>query len=122
MPFRRRRRNAADLLALVPRRKYEHELTDEGKVVVIIPKFRRPPFNRLMRRMKAPNIRVKLDEIGTFVWLHADGVRSVGDIAQALRDEFGDTAEPAEERVHLFFQQLHRGGMVRLEEPSAAGS
>ncbi|MBN2430863.1 MAG: PqqD family protein [Acidobacteria bacterium] len=117
-----RRRSTADWMDLIPRRTYDHELTDEGKVVVIIPKFQRPPFNRLMRRMKAPNIRVKLDGIGSFVWLHCDGERNVSTIVRILRDEFGETAEPAEERVHLFFQQLQRGGMVRLFEPSAAGS
>jgi hypothetical protein len=116
----RRKRTDTDLPELIPTPKYGHEITDEGKVVVIIPKFQRPPFNRLMRRMKAPNIRVKLDEIGSFIWLQCDGQRNLAAIMAALHDEFGERVEPVDQRVGLFIRQLLRGGMVRLEKPAAS--
>jgi hypothetical protein len=45
-----------------------------------------------------------------------DGRRTAGDIAKALRKEFGDTVEPAEERLGTFIRMLQREELVRFPE------
>lgn len=104
-----------DLLTLRPRRLVEHE-EEDGQVVVLRPRFMRGPLAWwLQPHLKRPYFHVKLDEIGAFVWRRCDGQTSVADIAAAMEQEFGQSAEKAVERLNLFLGELHRGGMVRME-------
>lgn len=106
----------ANLLDLIPRRLVEHETDGEGRAVLLIPKFRGRvlgPF--LQPRLKRPFQRLNLDEFGSFVWGKCDGRATVGSIAKALRAKFGDTVEPAEERLATFIGQLTRGRLIALE-------
>ena len=41
--------------------------------------------------------KIRLDERGSFLWLLVDGRRSVAEVAEAMREQFGDEVEPAEE-------------------------
>ena len=41
---------------------------------------------------------IELDDFGTFVWHSIDGVRSIYDIGQLVKEHFGDKAEPLYER------------------------
>lgn len=51
--------------------------------------------------------RIRLDERSSRVWHLLDGKRSVAEIAEALREEFGDEVEPAEERTCELIRALH---------------
>ena len=37
---------------------------------------------------------IKLDEYGSFLWKRINGERTVGQLAQQLKEQFGDQAEP----------------------------
>ena len=117
------KRREANLLELVPRRIGECETSDEGVVTLLMPRFR----NRLLRRFIEPRldpsrrtIKLKLDDIGSAVWLLIDGRRSVREIAERLSERFGERIEnQCYERLGVFFQQLERGrfvSYVNLEE------
>ena len=56
--------------------------------------------------------RVRLDEVGTFVWLRLDGRQTVGELAGELRERFGEAVEPAEERLGLLVRALRDQGFV----------
>ena len=109
-----------NLLELVPRRTAEHETDDEGLITVLMPRFR----NRLMKRLfeprhKSPFIKIKLDDVGSEVWLLCDGARNVGEIADLLKAKFGERIEPCYDRLGKFFRQLegaHFIAYVNLEE------
>ena len=56
--------------------------------------------------------RIRLDEVGTFAWQRLDGSTTAGSIAKAMRMHFGESVEPAEERLGKFIQMLRREGML----------
>lgn len=52
--------------------------------------------------------KIRLDERGSFLWYLVDGEHSVSEIAEAMRREFGEQVEPAEERVGHLIRLLRR--------------
>ena len=52
--------------------------------------------------------KIRLDERGSFLWHLVDGRRSVAEVAEAMREQFGDEVEPAEERVGHLIRLLRR--------------
>jgi len=109
-----RRDDTETILSCVPARKAGHETTDDGKVVVLQPRFDWRPLQAWMERMNKPHVRVKLDEIGSFIWLQCDGETKVEAIAAALEAKFGERVAPARERTVLFFRHMTRAGIIEL--------
>lgn len=103
-----------NFLDAVVMRRIDHEILENGRVVLLRPKFMTGPLRRwLQPRLSKPHFRVRLDEIGSATWLLIDGERSVGSIADTLAESLGDKIEPRYERVASFVKELLRGKMVR---------
>jgi hypothetical protein len=123
--MRKRSRTDVNLLDLIPRRTAEHEIDEARIVTVLMPRF----GNRFIQRLLVPRFRsryinIKLDEIGSEVWLFCDGARNVGEIASLMREKFGERIEPCHNRLALFFKQLERAGFIsytNFEERLKAG-
>lgn len=91
----------------------------DGGAVLLVPRFRKGPLARwLQPKLKRPNMRVKLDEIGSFAWRRMDGETPFGAIAGAMREHFGEKVEPAEERLEKFYTILCRDKFVELYRPA----
>jgi len=96
-----------NLWELIPIRKFEFEKSENELVTILIPKFKNKFLvQHLMPRLKYPYIKIKLDEIGSAVWLEIDGKKSVGEIAENLEARFGEKIQPIEERLSKFLTQL----------------
>lgn len=105
----KKRSEPLNLLAITPKRLVEWESNPDGTVALLVPKFENTLLRRwLMPRLKRPHIRMSLDEIGTFFWLHCDGSNTVEQIAERMRERFGDKVDPALDRLKTFLQQLER--------------
>jgi hypothetical protein len=97
---------------------------DGDRVVVERP----PPAGRGLRRLVdqvgflLAARRLRLDAIGSFAWKHLDGSTTVGEVAAALRDAFGEAAEPAEERLGRFVRELRRDGFLAYPGWDAAAA
>jgi len=100
-------------LALVPVQALTAEPGEAGTVVLIRPKILSSRWAWLVRLMKRPNFRVKLDNRGTAVWQACDGARTVAQVMEAMA-----RAHPGEPdaglRAALFLRELARGGFVHL--------
>jgi hypothetical protein len=113
---RRSRFDGVNLLELRPLR--QAGWRDEDGVVMLT---RRHPRQRGQRGLLArvdhwlATPRLKLDAIGSFAWRRFDGRTSVGEVVQAVRKEFGEPAEPVEERLGSFVRLLRREGLVKYE-------
>jgi len=100
---------------VVPRHAIEWEDGPEGGAVLIVPRFRWGPMKKwLQPRLKRPHMRVKLDEIGSFAWKQMNGVNIFQDIAEAMKDHFGEKVEPAEDRLGKFLTLLYRDKFVEF--------
>jgi hypothetical protein len=114
--IRRRRRDELEdinLLEITPVRTADWE-EHGGRVVVLRPAptggGMRVVLNRFFFLLSARKI--KLDEIGSFVWLQLDGKQTVAEVAQKLGDEFGDRVKPPEERLGYLVRVFRREELV----------
>jgi hypothetical protein len=106
---------------LTPVHLVAHELGDNKLVTVLIPKFQNKIAVKLFQpRLKHPDIKLKLDELGSAVWLSVDGKKKVGEIAKELVEAFGDKIQPVEERLPKFFTQLYEQKLITFEELKGA--
>jgi hypothetical protein len=90
----------------------------EDRVVVERPKprarFPRILLEWLLHLMAVKSLR--LDEVGSFAWQLLDGEHTVGQVAVAVREHFGDAVEPAEERVGHLVRLLRQEGLIAYPE------
>lgn len=104
-------------LELTPQRIYEHEIEPSGKVSVLVPKFRNKFLVIvLMKRLKSPYIKAKLDEFGSLTWIEMDGSKKVCDISKILTNKFGDKVQPVNERLTKFLTQLYKYNFITFKE------
>ena len=119
MGARKRKKKEAELegvnlLELAPSRIAEWEEVN-GLVVLLRPVPETAGFRGLMDRFfhRMSANRIRLDEVGGFAWLLLDGERTVGEVAELMREEFGETVEPVEERLgHLVVMLRSEGFLV----------
>ena len=55
---------------------------------------------------------IKLDEYGSFLWKRINGERTVGQLAQQLKEQFGDQAEPLYDRLVKYMQILRNNEFI----------
>jgi hypothetical protein len=82
-----------------------------------VPKFRNPLLARWMARLGRPEVRVRLDAEGSFVWAQCDGATTVIQIAERLHARAGGDAAQLRDRVAGFVERLARDGLVTLDHP-----
>ncbi len=102
-----------NLLDLIPVKNIDWEKQDDGLIVLLKPKFTHPFFKKhVLPRLKNPFYRVKLDDVGSFIWEQCDGKTFVKHLAQSLKEEFGEKIEPLYDRLALFLQHLERNHFI----------
>lgn len=105
-----------DLLSIKPKRNLEWETKEDSNVVLLIPKFKHPLLVKWFVPMLAkPNIKLKLDELGSYVWNKCDGQTSIESIGMEMSTKFGQPLEPMYERIGKFVAKLERNKYLLLE-------
>jgi hypothetical protein len=108
----RNRLGSVNLIELAPVRTAKWEEVD-GRVVIERPRpprFLRAPLEWIAQTLASK--RIRLDEIGGFVWKTLDGRITVAEIVEKLRGQFGSEVEPAEERLGQMIRLLRSEGLV----------
>ncbi len=104
-------------LEATPIRKFEHIIEENGKVTVLIPKFKKEFMrNYFVPRNKSKNINLKLDEFGSETWLLIDGNTNVQQICSNLVEKFGERILPAEERVTKYMTMMYENRLISFKE------
>lgn len=94
---------------------FKWETTDEKRIVI------NRTNNGWMERvtqvlLKRPKVtRIELEEYGTFIWPLIDGKRSVYDIAQLVKEEFGEKAEPLYDRLVAYFRSMDANKLIKMK-------
>ncbi len=113
-----------NLLELVPEQTVESVKGDDGIVTILGPRFKTGFMKKLIgSRTKSPHFKIALDDIGKTVWENIDGTRNIGEIANILKEKFGEKIEPCNDRLAMFFTQLEMSRFIRytnLEEVKAS--
>ncbi len=105
-----------NLLDLIPVQNIQSQQKEEGFYVLLKPKFTHPFLvKHLLPRLKNPHFKIKLDEIGSFIWNLCDGKNTVKDIGNLLRERFGGRVEPLYDRIGLFFQNLEKNKFITFK-------
>lgn len=114
----RKEENNNSLFNAIPEKVINWEKNGENNLaVLLVPRFRKGPLKKwLQPKLKEPYMKVKLDEIGTFIWERCDRKNTIQDIAKSLENEFGDRIKPVEPRLRQFFTTLYKSQFVRYWE------
>lgn len=112
----------AEALSMVPVKNsaVEEAPLPDGLVRLAYPLAVKPWFGKLAESVgiwdKKPMIKqVELDEMGTFVWQHINGQRSVRDIAEAFTREYEVQPREAELSVTAFIKTIGQRGIIGLK-------
>ena len=106
-----------NVLELVPKRKVDIKETDDNKVKLLIPRFKNKFAQKyLIPKFQSKHIEANLDEYGSACMALSNGKRSVFEIANILKEQFGEKIEPVYERVAQYFGMMHIKGFVELTE------
>ena len=102
-----------DFIKLRPKWNRQWEYSEDKLTVILIPKFGDHRLGKwFMSRMNRPHYRLKLDEIGSYVWEQCNGKDSVQNIGEKLSKKFGTHVEPVYDRLRLFFQSLEKSKSI----------
>ncbi len=108
-------------LQLIPVADCQHEWV-EDKIVLLIPRAKNPILKFFVSFLNSkPYFRLKLDEVGSFVWQQIDGHRTIDAICRALEQEFNNRVDPADERTVEFFKRLYMYRAVHFLIPQKPG-
>ncbi len=111
----------AEILSCVPHRLGAWQADGDVRVVVERPKpgtrGLKGAFDHLRWLMSHPKIR--LDELGSFVWKRMEGGGTLAEISSETAEAFPDRSEGIEERLALFATALHHQGLIELRVPDA---
>ena len=109
-------KKSRNLLELIPHKLCESKI-EEGKVIILAPKFK----SRLGKKLFEPLVKNKyvniyLDDLGSFVWQQMDGKKTVFEISEKLKEEFGEEVEPVYDRIGKFLAIMRINRFIELKE------
>jgi hypothetical protein len=122
MNFFQRRKilSRTNYLDLTPVRLMEHTLREEGRVTILLPRFQHPALSKLFQPgRKSKTIPIKLDALGSAIWLMTDGLSTVGSICRKMQEEHPKKLQPPEEtetRITQFLSLLYRERYITFRE------
>jgi hypothetical protein len=122
MNFFKRRKILKNInyLDLTPVRLMEDQLTDDGRIDILLPRFNRRFWREIYRNSKkGAYIHIHLDEIGSAIWLLIDGQKKVIKIYDELNEMKADKLQPEEEtekRVTQFLSMLYQERYISFRE------
>ena len=105
-----------DFLALEPKRLLKWEMDSDGRAVLLRPKFGSGRLGRILLSWFGPShYRIRLDEVGTAVWVCLDGGTPLDEVVSELKKKFGSRIDPAEERVQMFVDDMIRKKLIEVK-------
>ena len=108
------RKKNDNYLDLVPVMNPQNSWAQAGEGIVSIHMVHRGVYASIAQKFfHTPRVsHIRLDEYGSFLWREIDGQRTVGDLAQRMKEQFGDGAEPLYDRLVHYMQILHNNECI----------
>jgi hypothetical protein len=103
-------------LTMIPVRKIIEFNEEDGKIDLLIPKFKHLTFLYNLFP-KSKHFKIHLDDLGSQVWRLIDGKRTVQEVCSLLNEFLVRNEKPSaqiEERVTKFLSDLYRNGFINF--------
>lgn len=104
-----------NLMEMIPHRNKSITWEESENIILVIE--RTSKIDRFVQKVfKTPKAnKVKLDEIGSFVWSKCDGKNTVYDITEQMENHFGEKVDPVLERLVQYIKILVNNKFIKLE-------
>lgn len=101
----------------IPVRSDEYEWI-ESNGLVTVKQENKGTYNKIAQKFfKTPAVsNIDLDRFGSFVWLQIDGKRTIFEIGNLVKEEFGKEAEPLFERLSTYFYTLNSVKFISFKQ------
>lgn len=117
----KRKKQPKNYLDLIPVRASGLEWTQDDEGIVVLEVENTGIFNRIAQKLfKRPKVtKVHLERFGSFLWPLIDGERTVTKLADRLKEQFGEEAEPLYPRVAKYMQIMESYHFISLSDTGA---
>lgn len=114
----KRKKQQKNYLDLIPVRAQGLEWTRDDEGIVVLEVENTGVFNRIAQKcFKRPKVtKVHMEAFGSFLWPLIDGERTVKELADLLKERFGEEAEPLYPRVAKYMQIMESYHFISLSE------
>ena len=102
-----KKKQSINYLDLIPQRAETLRWhTDEATGLITLEVENTGVFNTIAQKVfhKPRTTQVHLDETGSYLWPLIDGQKTVADLAECMKQQFGEKAEPLYPRIIKYFQ------------------
>ena len=97
----------------IPVQNIDWEKDEKDHIFLLKEKSKKKLMKKLIGLFgKSQFFRIHLDELGTATWLLIDGKRSIHEISNVLKEQFGEKIDPAEQRVAAFIAMLKKSDFI----------
>lgn len=93
---------------------------DENGIITLHRVYDKTIAERLFQKISKKPPRkshIELEEFGSFLWKHMDGRTTLGDLADQLKEEFGESCEPLYPRLNKYVTILKNNKLIFWELP-----
>ena len=113
----RKKKQSINYLDLIPQRAEDLRWhTDEQTGLITLVVTNKGLFNTIAQKVfhRPRTTQVHLDETGSYLWPLIDGQKTVAELADRLKEQFGEKAEPLYPRIVKYFQIVESYHFIRF--------
>ncbi len=117
----KKKKQQKNYLDLIPERASGLAWTQDDEGIVVLEVENTGIFNRIAQKFfKRPKVtKVHMEQFGSFIWPLIDGKRTVMELADLLKERFGEEAEPLYPRVAKYMQIMESYHFISLSDKDA---
>lgn len=117
----KKKKEQKNYLDLIPERAPELSWSEDEEGLIVLNVENTGVFNRIAQRIfKRPKYtKVHMEKYGSFLWPLIDGERTVMELADLQKEEFGDEVEPVYPRVVKYMQIMESYHFIKVKEETA---
>ncbi len=97
-------------------KKIKYKVKSNGNVQLIVPRDSLIEKIAIKLFFAPENLKIDLDEIGSFIWSNIDGNNNIYQIGKLVEENFGEKAEPLYERLVQYINILKSNDFIKFIE------
>ena len=114
----KKKKQQKNYLDLVPEKAQELPWSKDEEGIVVLEVENTGVFNRIAQKLfnRPKYTKVHMEKYGSFLWPLIDGQRTVMELADLQKAEFGEEVEPLYPRVVKYMQIMESYHFIKLKE------